>query len=68
MGTGMRLITISLTEQQVQALAGLIDAGLRATGLRAAKDAAALMDILEAAVAAANEAKDTTNGQHYVDG
>jgi len=38
-----------ISEQQLQALAGLIDAGLRATGIRAAKDAAALVEWLEKA-------------------
>jgi len=43
------MFTITLTEAHMQALAGLLDAGIRATGLRAVKDAAELMAILETA-------------------
>ena len=43
------MITIQLTEQELQALAGLLDAGVKATGLRAVKDAATLLDKLEEA-------------------
>jgi len=38
-----------LTDEEMQALAGLLDAGVRATGLRAVKDAAMLLERLEAA-------------------
>ncbi|MBK8200354.1 MAG: hypothetical protein IPK75_18560 [Acidobacteria bacterium] len=40
---------ITLTESELQALAGLIDAGVRATGLRSAPDAARLLSRIEAA-------------------
>jgi len=41
--------TLELTEQELQALAGLLDAGVKALGLRAVKDAASLLQKLEAA-------------------
>ncbi len=44
------MITLQLTEQNAQALAGLIDAGVRAVGARAARDAADLLDLLNAAM------------------
>jgi len=43
------MITLELTNDELQALAGLLDAGVRATGLRAVKDAATLLAKLEAA-------------------
>jgi hypothetical protein len=43
------MISLSLTEQELQALAGLLDAGVKALGLRAVKDAASLLIKLEAA-------------------
>ncbi len=43
------MITLNLTEQELQALAGLLDAGVKAIGLRAVKDAATLLDQLEEA-------------------
>jgi hypothetical protein len=43
------MITLTLTEQEVQTLAGLMDAGVKAIGLRAVKDAASLLEKLEAA-------------------
>jgi hypothetical protein len=43
------MITLTLTEQEVQALAGLLDAGVKAVGLRAVKDAATLLAKLEEA-------------------
>lgn len=52
------MITLELTNDELQALAGLLDAGVRATGLRAVKDAASLLDKLEAA---ASPKEDTTN-------
>lgn len=51
----MQEITISLTEPELQALSGLIDAGVRATGLGAVKSAAALLAKLEVAVAEARQ-------------
>jgi hypothetical protein len=43
------MITLELTNDELQALAGLLDAGVRATGLRAVKEAASLLEKLEAA-------------------
>jgi len=52
------MITLELTNDELQALAGLLDAGVRATGLRAVKEAAALLEKLEAAT----QPKDEDNG------
>jgi len=41
--------TLELTEQEIQSLAGLLDAGVKALGLRAVKDAASLLEKLDAA-------------------
>ena len=49
------MITLKLTEQETQALAGLLDAGVKAIGLRAVKDAATLIEKLEAAVQEQND-------------
>ena len=43
------MITLTLTEQEIQTLAGLLDAGVKAVGLRAVKDAASLLEKLETA-------------------
>lgn len=43
------MTTIELTDQELQALAGLLDAGVKALGLRAVKDAATLLAKLEEA-------------------
>lgn len=40
---------ILLTDEDLQALAGMIDAGLRAAGLRGARDAVRLIEVLEGA-------------------
>jgi hypothetical protein len=40
---------IELTQQELQALSGLLDAGVRAVGLRAVKDAASILAKLEKA-------------------
>jgi len=50
----MKNITINFTLDEVQALAGLIDAGVKATGIQSVKAAAVLIAKLEAAVAEAN--------------
>jgi hypothetical protein len=52
----MTNLTVTIPAHLVQPLAGLIDAGLRATGIRAAKEAAELITIIEKA---ANAAQDT---------
>jgi hypothetical protein len=38
---------LELTETELQALAGLLDAGVKAVGLRAVKDAAILLEKIE---------------------
>lgn len=43
------MMRLELTEAELQALAGLLDAGVRATGLRSVKDAAMLVEKLETA-------------------
>jgi hypothetical protein len=48
------MITITLNNAELQALAGLLDAGVKATGLQSVKMAASLLTKLEAAVAEAN--------------
>ena len=45
------MIKLELTFEETQALAGLLDAGVKAIGLRAVKNAASLLDKLEAATA-----------------
>ena len=40
---------IEFTDHELQALAGLLDAGVKALGLRAVKDAATILEKLEAA-------------------
>ena len=52
---------LELTDQELQALAGLLDAGVRATGLRAVKDAATLLEKLQAATKDQNN-EDEDNG------
>jgi hypothetical protein len=43
------MTTIEFTDQEIQSLAALMDAGVKAIGLRAVKDAASLLEKLEAA-------------------
>jgi len=57
----MNTVTLTLDNNELQSLVGLIDAGLKATGLSAAKSAAALLVKLEAAVAEANAAEPKEN-------
>lgn len=52
------MITLSLTESELQALAGLIDAGVKATGLASVKVAASVLAKLEAAVEEARKAQE----------
>ena len=49
------MITISFNQQELQALAGLLDLGVKSAGLSAVKTAASLLEKLEAAVAEANK-------------
>lgn len=51
---------IELTDAEIQALAGLLDAAVKSIGLRAVKDAAALLEKIEAALA---EAPPAVNGE-----
>ena len=57
------MITLTLTQDELQALAGLLDAGVKAVGLGSVKSASALLMKLEAAVEEANKAdKEADNG------
>lgn len=49
------MINISLTQDELTALAGLLDAGVKATGLQGVKHAASILTKLEEAVAYANK-------------
>jgi hypothetical protein len=51
------MITITLTTEELQSLAGLLDMGCKAGGLSVVKQAASLLTKLEAAVAEANQTK-----------
>jgi hypothetical protein len=48
------MITLKLDQNELQALAGLLDLGVKSAGLSAVKTAASLLEKLEAAVAEAN--------------
>jgi hypothetical protein len=48
------MINLTLDQNEMQALAGLIDAGVKATGIQSVKAAAVLIAKLEQAVAEAN--------------
>ncbi len=52
--TNVKTVTIVLTIDELQAVAGLIDAGIKSVGLSGVKAAASILTKLEAAVAAAN--------------
>jgi hypothetical protein len=52
------MINLTLTDHEIQALAGLLDAGVKALGLRAVKDAATLLAKLEEATQAKEPAND----------
>ena len=62
------MIELKLSQDELNALSGLIDLGVKAGGLSVVKPAAALLAKMESAVAAANakpantSAGDTTNG------
>lgn len=53
----MNTVTVTLTQDDLNVLSALIDAGVKATGLSSVKAAAALLSKLEAAVAEANSPK-----------
>lgn len=44
------MYNLFLTEQELQTLAGLLDAGVKATGLRSVKEAASILVKMEAAI------------------
>ena len=50
----MNTVTITLTNEDLQALGALLDAAVKATGIQGAKAAVPLLAKLEAAVAEAN--------------
>lgn len=51
------MINLELTNEELTALAGLLDAGVKATGLSGVKSAAALLVKLETAVEIANRSQ-----------
>jgi hypothetical protein len=51
------MITITLDQDELQALVGLLDAGVKATGLQGVKHAADILVKLETAVASKNDKK-----------
>jgi hypothetical protein len=53
------VITLTLDQNEVQALGALIDAAVKATGIQGAKAAVPLYDKLEKAVAQANAPQPT---------
>ena len=57
------MINISLTQEELTALAGLLDAGVKATGLQGVKHAASILTKLEDAVAAANKPQEPNNDE-----
>ena len=48
------MITVTFSQDELTALAALLDAGVKATGLQGVKQAAAILTKLEAAVSEAN--------------
>jgi hypothetical protein len=60
-------ITLTIPAHLVQPLAGLLDAGLRSTGLKGAKAAGELIELIEAAVAAAGTGKENASNGHDLD-
>ena len=54
------MLTIVLTDDEMQWLAALLDAGVRATGLRSVKEAATLMEKLEKATVEASESDEVS--------
>ncbi len=55
------MITLTLDQNELQALASLLDAGVKATGLQNVKHAASILAKLEAAVASANKPQEPNN-------
>lgn len=52
------MIKLELTQDELQSLVGLLNAGVQATGLRGVKEAAVLLDKIEKAVEVANKGDD----------
>jgi len=57
------VITLTLSQDEVQALGALLDAAVKATGIQGAKAAVPLFAKLEAAVAEANKLKETPDAE-----
>lgn len=57
------MITISLDQFELQAFAGMLDAGVKATGLQNVKHAASILTKLENAVAFANKPQEPNNDE-----
>lgn len=57
------MITVTFSQDDLNALAALLDAAVKATGMQGAKAAVPLFAKLEAAVAAANAPKPA--GEHF---
>lgn len=55
--TNVNTVTLTLTLDELQAVVGLIDAGIKSVGLSGVKSAAAILIKLEAAVAEANKSE-----------
>jgi hypothetical protein len=55
-------IRVEFTKEELSALTGLIDNGVKATGLRSVKDAAAILVKLEAALDDTERKEKQTNG------
>ena len=57
------MLTVTFTQEELNALGALLDAAVKATGIQGAKAALPIIAKLEAAVAEANKPKeDTDNG------
>jgi len=57
------MITLTLSQDEIQALGALLDAAVKATGIQGAKAAVPLFAKLEAAVAEANKPKETPDAE-----
>lgn len=57
------MFNLSLTQSQFQELCGLIDAGVRATGLRGVKGAAEILGLMDAAAAEMKKTQETATAK-----
>jgi hypothetical protein len=57
------MITLTLNQEEVQALGALIDVAVKASGIQGAKAAVPIFAKLEAAVAEANKPKETPDAE-----